>query len=73
MYPYKIQPSLDPKIYKKTWTNETVVGRSLLNIKEKPDNNTDKKILSFIMELNESEYIKTLLLKDRYHFEPEDI
>tara|TARA_B110000046_G_C12730361_1_gene288271 strand:+ start:185 stop:406 length:222 start_codon:yes stop_codon:yes gene_type:complete len=73
MNPYNIQPTIDPNIYKKTWTTEIVVGKSLLDMNEKVDNKSDKKILSFMMGLNETNQTAKLLLKDRYHFEPEDV
>ena len=61
--------AVDPRIYQKTWTNEFVKGISLLDMNEKIDHKSDKKILSFMIELNETEHIRTLVLKDRFHFD----
>ena len=68
-----ILKTVDPSIYRKTWTNEIVEGLSLLDMNEKIDHKSDKKILSFIMELNETEQIGKLVLKDRYHFDSDDV
>jgi hypothetical protein len=61
--------TVDPRIYQKVWTNEVVEGLSLLDMNEKIDYKSDKKILSFMIELNETEQMRTLVLKDRYHFD----